>query len=670
MRPDVGHHATNGIVASTLVDTDHVSFGVEAARLLTGTRVAGGWMPIVVVGLVVLFICGFIFYALLSRMSDPNRASAPSSQTRSNSPGSPLEQASFVAAADKVINTRSSLSMFKWQNAQSAAHSNRQAASKAFAEVTIESWKSRSKQPSEEEEMLMEALLAQTSTEYVSLHDRGQMKSTLKRNGVEADKFAMGRQSLMMLFKEIEAEKCHLILMESQYVVRFVRILRVTIKANTPHGTCILVEVSREARVAQQQTTDKDARLLVAKLNIDEIDVEIALAENLNEMLGLSQKWQDENIILRRSGDPIVEARDSKEFPGLASWYLVEEIEVEIKDLAVKASEQLLGLPAGDAFTTQSMLNHNRMCKRKHHWAWMDHVPDTAVPAFKQLADQTNVAELHDSLTAWAEQAIRHWREQGVNIPEEVSIALHALENLTRNEYGCLNDPCTMEEQLQKNGVYIGADRLQEEIDAGRSTLLMAHDPRSIAEDPTDEIPKTLVRFTRLLRLRVKAKSTQGLRLLVGGKQQKTDATNAATNVLAVPQAPEIVGARFVAHKLRVDELDTEIATKELLFVRLGLSPEWQEKNMVLQKVHAPTLEVKESLEFPGLTSWYLVQMIDMCIKDDAVDVEDGILGLPEGTPFETENSKNRNKIIKTKYEWFWVEDSPESGRSRTESGR
>ena len=114
------------------------------------------------------------------------------------------------------------------------------------------------------------------------------------------------------------------------------------------------------------------------------------------------------------------------------------------------------------------------------------------------------------------------------------------------------------------------------------------------------------------------AKTTNGQRLLVGREcLAKPPTGDAPTPSDAAKPANRAVGARFVAHKLRVDELDTEIATKELLFLRLGLSVEWQDKNIILQKVHNPKLEVKESREYAGLMSWYFVQEVDMYIKDN-----------------------------------------------------
>ena len=159
--------------------------------------------------------------------------------------------------------------------------------------------------------------------------------------------------------------------------------------------------------------------------------------------------------------------------PGEALYGIAQ---VDIKDGAVKAKEDLLGLPAGDAFTTQSLLNHNRMLKRKHHWAWMDHAPETiqTTGAYQPLS----TSERQDSVTAWAAQAVRSWQDQGVKIPDEVLTGLRLLESQTSDEYASLNDPSSMEEHLQNHGLYIGTDSLQQEAPSTFVSIRdIRHDP-------------------------------------------------------------------------------------------------------------------------------------------------------------------------------------------------
>merc|ERR1712083_160098 len=95
---------------------------------------------------------------------------------------------------------------------------------------------------------------------------------------------------------------------------------------------------------------------------------------------------------------------------------------------------------------------------------------------------------------------------------------------------------------------------------------------------------KQLVRFARILRLRLTANTRQGIQLLVEYRpsnlrvgiqlndQNQSRGRRARTSTMENP--------RPVATTLCIDEVDVYVSLTEYLFDVFGLSPTWQEQNV------------------------------------------------------------------------------------------
>jgi hypothetical protein len=543
---------------------------------------------------------------------------------------------------------------------------DRQRSAKDYADVVVESWDNATREVSDYERILIMAIIEQSQSEYRSMHSRQYMRGTLAKYDIDVERFAMGRGSLQTLQKEVDAERCLLLLVGSgtneisdtgsadtarKQVVRFVRILRVMITAQTDQGPKVLVEVAREQRVGMKKFTDAASHLLVAKLCIDETDIEESVRSRLDTMLDLSPKKQEEIVVIRKVGDPKVEVQESREFFGLPTWYLCQEVEVDLRPV-----QGILGLPAGSEFTTESRQSHNRMLKRIHTWAWHSKAPMKNGDDEGDEGGGGSVEDVEQAIQNWAKHALGEWRRHQKHVSDELLAVISSIQQQPSAEYECLNRSDTLDEVLQVRGVSVDTGVLREEIDVGKTLLMLVPNKQDPAGARLGEGQTDLIRFCRVLRVKMRANTAlRGEQILIEAKHARE------VNYLAKDTA----ATRFIGFKLCVDEIDIEVALKNLLQLRLNLSPDWQDQYISVRKIYDPKLEVRDSKEFPGLTSWYLVDEMDVDIIDGAVKAGENILGLPAGDQFATKNQKNRNRIRERQHNWCWVSKDPTISRGR-----
>jgi hypothetical protein len=237
-------------------------------------------------------------------------------------------------------------------------------ASQEFAERTLRRWRVNKQMVDAQTEILINGLAKQTSEEYFQLNDVERLEENLSSHGI--------RVNADQLRKEIKKGDCQLLKIasppsgsqRSKYsssepeVVRCLRIIRVVMHARTNYGMRTLVEDH------ESKSEDVD-HYPTAKVSMDAGDAESAWPSVLQSKLGLPDPWLRQLVTLSSCAETVVEVQASSSFPGLPTWYIVDEVIVNVNEEGDKNELKLLGLPNGDQFRGTGKHRHRT-------WLWAD----------------------------------------------------------------------------------------------------------------------------------------------------------------------------------------------------------------------------------------------------------------------------------------------------------
>eukprot|EP00930_Biecheleria_cincta_P021304 TRINITY_DN15828_c0_g1_i1.p1 TRINITY_DN15828_c0_g1~~TRINITY_DN15828_c0_g1_i1.p1 ORF type:complete len:456 (-),score=68.94 TRINITY_DN15828_c0_g1_i1:25-1290(-) len=190
---------------------------------------------------------------------------------------------------------------------------------------------------------------------------------------------SVGR-GLDALAEEVQSNVCKLLWLphpktRNIRLVRLVRILRVLIrhKGHQHDELQLLCEGSRTVTTLpcgkKKQEREAVDRPFTFKMNLDEQDVIQACQTEIQRRLCLPQDMQETHLMFVCNGNQAVitsrvEAGDSKNFPGIHTWYLIDEIELYTK----LQESSMLGLGTNNGFTTTSSDSHSTI---ERSWSWV-----------------------------------------------------------------------------------------------------------------------------------------------------------------------------------------------------------------------------------------------------------------------------------------------------------
>lgn len=148
----------------------------------------------------------------------------------------------------------------------------------------------------------------------------------------------------------------------------------------------------------------------------------------------------------------------------------------------------------------------------------------------------------------------------------------------------------------------------------------------------------SLKRLSRLMRIRLKAKTSRGVAVLreVNVKDQKTG--------LVTPR-----NLVFTKKIEKGEDLDNALANA--LKVSLDMDLDWQSKHIKCEG-KLITTEVRDSWNYPGLLSEYQVEEITLNILDTKSSEVAGKLGLPDGKKITTSETSLWGRVHR---QWKWV---------------
>jgi hypothetical protein len=213
----------------------------------------------------------------------------------------------------------------------------------------------------------------------------------------------------------------------------------------------------------------------------------------------------------------------------------------------------------------------------------------------------------------------------------QLEMLLNALEKQTSDEYFYYNLSENLQEHLRPHGVRANVSILKQDIENGSSRLL-----RIASSDGDGQ----LVRCVRVLRVIVKGRTVDGMRVLI-----ENDPSNQGSTENPFPTS-----------KINLD-CDLEVAWLGILKEKLGLPNNWISQFLSLESCKEATLKV--SYECPGLPTWCIVEEANVRVNDTADKSELMLLGLPAGGIF-------RGAGRKCQRIWLWadVDSSIESTQS------
>jgi hypothetical protein len=248
---------------------------------------------------------------------------------------------------------------------------NMQRASQEFAAHTKKRWRLNKQMVDGRTEILINALANQTVDEYFQLNDADNIHDQLMTHGI--------RLNSDLLKKEIKKGDCQLLRIPSEkwiaasasdaqrpklsdidyQLVRCVRIIRVIVNGKTTQGIRTLIEDHQDGG---QENIDYYP---TAKVCINAGDAENAWPSVLHGKLGLSDPWLRQFVTMASCAETVADVQTSNKFPGLPTWYLVDEVTVNVNDAADKQELKLLGLPQGENFRGTGKHRHRT-------WLWAD----------------------------------------------------------------------------------------------------------------------------------------------------------------------------------------------------------------------------------------------------------------------------------------------------------
>jgi hypothetical protein len=268
--------------------------------------------------------------------------------------------------------TSMSLSMNDWRakQKQDIHAAGMQKASMEFAARTKLRWRVNKQMVDGRTEILINALANQTVEEYFHYNDVDTIDDHLKTYGL--------RLNSDLLKKEIKRGDCQLLRIPAEkwiavpasvihrrtsnsdyQLVRCVRIVRVIVQARTTDGFRTLIEDH------QGGTQDNLDHYPTAKVGINAGDAENAWPSVLHSKLGLPDPWLRQFVTMASFAETVAEVQTSNKFPGLPTWYLVDEVTVNVSEAADKQELKLLGLPQGENFRGTGKHRHRT-------WLWAD----------------------------------------------------------------------------------------------------------------------------------------------------------------------------------------------------------------------------------------------------------------------------------------------------------
>jgi hypothetical protein len=226
-------------------------------------------------------------------------------------------------------------------------------ASRDFAERTMKRWRTNHQQVDSRAEILLQALAKQTSEEYHQYNDSDNLQDRLKGHGIKLN--------VDQLRKEIKKGDCQLLKIPCKemqkirssgsgrssegedQVVRCVRIVRVVVTGKTVNGLRTLID----GDPAKKESGD---HFPTGKVMMSAGAAENAWLLVLHDKLGLAVDWLQQFISVQSCAETVVEVQTSNKFPGLPTWYIVDEVNVRVQDKADQGELKLLGLPLGIQF--------------------------------------------------------------------------------------------------------------------------------------------------------------------------------------------------------------------------------------------------------------------------------------------------------------------------------
>jgi hypothetical protein len=245
-----------------------------------------------------------------------------------------------------------------------------QAAAQEFAERTLKRWQQSKQTVDGRTELLFTTLANQTADEYFLFNALENLQKQLTHHGADVNVDQLGTEikkgDCMLL--QVPGEKWisaaagarldgSLPLKDFQ-LVRCVRLVRVMVQAYTTSGMRTLVE----------EGGDEGIIFPTGKVSISAGDSKDAWALVLRSKLGLPDLWLRQFVSLACCGATTVEVNQSNKYPGLPSWYIVDEVTVKVKIDADQSELRLIGLPNGVGFKSLSRNGNNN----RRQWVWLD----------------------------------------------------------------------------------------------------------------------------------------------------------------------------------------------------------------------------------------------------------------------------------------------------------
>jgi len=272
-------------------------------------------------------------------------------------------------------------------------------ASRDFAERTMKRWRANNQTVDQRAETLLRALATQTSDEYVHYNDSDNLQEHLRAHGIKLN--------VDHLKKEIKRGDCQLLKISQkktgsetpvhmtrtrsassgrsgdgeEQVVRCVRIVRVVVASKTINGIRTLID----GDPAKKESGD---HFPTGKVGMSAGAAETAWLLVLHDKLGLAVDWLQQFISVKSCAETVVEVQTSNKFPGLPTWYIVDEVNVRVNENSDHGELKLLGLPLGIQFRGTGK-------HRQRLWLWADteSTPDE-VPEERQRTSGLKMAKV------------------------------------------------------------------------------------------------------------------------------------------------------------------------------------------------------------------------------------------------------------------------------------
>jgi len=214
----------------------------------------------------------------------------------------------------------------------------------------------------------------------VHAHSTFLLNLALAEAGVSIINLKSDGRGLEALGEEMQSNMCKLVWLphpktQEQRLVRLVRILRVLIRHKGHKHDEVLVLCEESRRVTshpggkKKQKREAIDRPFAFKMSLDEQDVIQACQTEIQRRLCLPHDLQETHLVSACNGNQAVicsrvEAGDSKNFPGIHTWYLIDEIEFYTK----LQDSSMLGLGTNKSFTTTSSDSDSTI---ERSWSWV-----------------------------------------------------------------------------------------------------------------------------------------------------------------------------------------------------------------------------------------------------------------------------------------------------------